>query len=104
MGHGFAPRVGWDVLCRGAIAPGTDMTNIDLRQNRLLASLPNEEWERWSPLLERIEMPLGSVVYEPGVALTYVYFPITSIVSLLYVMENGASAEIAVVKIGRAHV
>src|SRR5580704_5313351 len=68
-----------------------------LRQNQLLASLPSEEWDRWFPLLERIEMPLGSVVYEPGMTLPYVYFPITSIVSLLYVMANGASAEIAVV-------
>src|ERR1700679_2235285 len=67
------------------------------KKNRLLASLPTTEWERWSASLEAIEMPLGQVLYEPGVALDYVYFPITSIVSLLYVMENGASAEIAVV-------
>jgi CRP-like cAMP-binding protein len=73
------------------------MSAHGLRQNHLLASLPNEEWDRWSPLLEGVELPLGSVVYEPGVALPYVYFPTTSIVSLLYVMENGASAEIAVV-------
>jgi CRP-like cAMP-binding protein len=59
--------------------------------------LPAEEWRRWSPLLELVDMPLGQVIYEPGVALAYVYFPITAIVSLLYVMENGASAEIAVV-------
>jgi CRP-like cAMP-binding protein len=69
----------------------------DLRKNQLLASLPDSEWERWSPLLERVEMPLGEVLYESGVTLNYVYFPLTSIVSLLYVMENGASAEIAVV-------
>ncbi len=48
-------------------------------------------------MLERVDMPLGQVIYESGVALNYVYFPITAIVSLLYVMENGASAEIAVV-------
>src|ERR1700676_3215882 len=47
--------------------------------------------------MEAVDMPLGTVVYEPGVALTHVYFPTTAIVSLLYVMENGASAEIAVV-------
>jgi CRP-like cAMP-binding protein len=69
----------------------------DLRKNQLLASLPESEWKRWSPLLERVEMPLGEVLYESGVSLNYVYFPLTSIVSLLYVMENGASAEIAVV-------
>ena len=69
----------------------------DLRKNHLLAALPEGEWTRWSPLLEHVEMPLGEVLYESGVALKYVYFPLTSIVSLLYVMENGASAEIAVV-------
>lgn len=69
----------------------------DLKKNQLLAALPEPEWKRWSAALERIEMPLGAVLYEPGIALNYVYFPITSIVSLLYVMENGASAEIAVV-------
>ncbi len=69
----------------------------DLRTNHLLASLPDTEWERWLPLLEPVDMPLGQVLYESGVALNYVYFPMTSIVSLLYVMENGASAEIAVV-------
>jgi CRP-like cAMP-binding protein len=69
----------------------------DLRTNHLLASLPDAEWERWLPLLEPVDMPLGHVLYESGVALNYVYFPMTSIVSLLYVMENGASAEIAVV-------
>jgi CRP-like cAMP-binding protein len=69
----------------------------DLKRNRLLASLPPEEWKRWAPSLERVDMPLGHVLYESGVALNYVYFPLTAIVSLLYVMENGASAEIAVV-------
>jgi CRP-like cAMP-binding protein len=69
----------------------------ELRKNQLLASLPDSEWERWSPLLEQVDMPLGEVLYESGVTLNHVYFPLTSIVSLLYVMENGASAEIAVV-------
>jgi CRP-like cAMP-binding protein len=76
---------------------GTTEGSEGLRQNHLLASLPDDEWHRWSPLLELVPMPLGHVLYESGVALSYVYFPITSIVSLLYVMENGASAEIAVV-------
>jgi hypothetical protein len=62
-----------------------------------LAALPPAEWGRWAPLLEPVDMPLGQVLYESGIALNYVYFPITAIVSLLYVMENGASAEIAVV-------
>lgn len=69
----------------------------DPRTNRLLAALPPDEWARWMPALEPVTMPLGEVLYEPGVAMSHVYFPITSIVSLLYVMEDGASAEIAVV-------
>ncbi len=71
--------------------------SLDLRKNHLLGCLPDAEWQRWSPLLERVQMPLGQVLYESGVTLGYVYFPITAIISLLYVMENGASAEIAVV-------
>ena len=65
--------------------------------NHLLAALPAEERERWLPSLEHVELPLGDVLYESGSTLTHVYFPTTAIVSLLYVMENGASAEIAVV-------
>jgi CRP-like cAMP-binding protein len=67
------------------------------RKNFLLAALPDPEWRRWQSLLEQVEMPLGQVLCESGATLTHVYFPTTSIVSLLYVMENGASAEIAVV-------
>ena len=67
------------------------------RKNHLLASLAGEEWQRWQPLLELVDMPLGMVLYESGKTLSHVYFPTTSIVSLLYVLENGASAEIAVV-------
>ncbi len=66
-------------------------------ENHLLASLPDAELRRWLPHLERVEMPLGQVLYESGGTLSHVYFPTTAIVSLLYVMENGASAEIAVV-------
>jgi CRP-like cAMP-binding protein len=69
----------------------------DPRQNRLLAALPDGEWDRWAPHLEPVDMPLGKVLYESGSRLSHVYFPTTSIVSLLYVMEDGASAEIAVV-------
>jgi CRP-like cAMP-binding protein len=67
------------------------------RSNLLLAALPEAEWLRWQPLLEHVHMPLGQVLCEPRVTLTHVYFPTSSIVSLLYVMENGDSAEIAVV-------
>jgi CRP-like cAMP-binding protein len=65
-------------------------------QNHLLAALPEADYARLLPDLELIPMPLGWAVYESGGHLGYMYFPTTSIVSLLYVMENGASAEIAV--------
>jgi CRP-like cAMP-binding protein len=65
--------------------------------NQLIAALPSAEAQRWLPQLEWVQMPLGEVLYESGSMLTHVYFPTTAIVSLLYVMENGASAEIAVV-------
>jgi CRP-like cAMP-binding protein len=67
------------------------------RQNQLLAAVPDVELERWLPYLEAVDLPLGKVLYESGTRLSYVYFPTTAIVSLLYLMENGASAEIAVV-------
>jgi CRP-like cAMP-binding protein len=74
------------------------MTDPDTpKNNHLLNALPEAEYERLFPHLERVDMPLGEVIYESGGELRYVYFPVTSIVSLLYVMENGASAEIAVV-------
>lgn len=69
----------------------------DPRDNQLLAALPDTEWQRWRPQLEWVDMPLGQVLYESGHTLRHVYFPTTAIVSLLYVMEDGASAEIAVV-------
>lgn len=67
------------------------------RQNRLLAALPEADLERIAPHLELEPMPLGRVLYESGSTLQHVYFPTTSIVSLLYVMEDGSTAEIAVV-------
>jgi len=62
-------------------------------ENRLLAALPIEEYERLLPSLQLVSFSLGEVVYEFGGHLDYVYFPTTSIVSLLYTMANGASAE-----------
>ena len=73
------------------------MAPHDPRQNHLLAALPPDEYARILPNLEGVPMPLGDVLYEPGVQMRHVYFPTTAIVSLLYVMEDGASAEIAVV-------
>jgi CRP-like cAMP-binding protein len=66
-------------------------------QNYLLAALSPEERDRVFPHLRLVAMPLGKVLYESGDALEYVYFPTDSIVSLLYVLESGASAEISVV-------
>ena len=69
----------------------------EIKKNLLLASLPDTALENWFPDLEFIEMPLGLVLYESGEIEKYVYFPTSAIVSILYVMENGDSAEIAVV-------
>jgi len=66
-------------------------------ENHLLAVLSDADWARLEPHLALIDMPLGQVVYESGDRLDHVYFPTSSIVSLLYVMEDGASAEIAIV-------
>jgi len=66
------------------------------KQNHLLAALPAEDYARLLPDLELIAMPLGWALYESGAHMGYLYFPTTSIVSLLYVMESGASAEIAI--------
>jgi CRP-like cAMP-binding protein len=71
--------------------------SIDRNANHLLAALPNLVSTRWLAHLEDVELTLGQVLYESGGTLSHVYFPTTAIVSLLYVMENGASAEIAVV-------
>ena len=64
-------------------------------QNHLLAALPTAEFERLAPRLELVPLLLGDTLYEPGGQLQYVYFPTTAIISLLYVMESGISAEIA---------
>lgn len=73
------------------------MTDVTPRQNHLLEALPATDYQRLAPHLELIKMPLGEALCESGGRLQYVYFPTTSIISLLYVMEDGASAEIAVV-------
>ena len=69
----------------------------DPQQNHLLAALSAEERERVYPALQLVQMPLGKVLYESGDVLRHVYFPTDSIVSLLYVLADGASAEISVV-------
>jgi len=69
----------------------------DARRNHLLNALSESILDRWLPDMERVDMSLGAVLYEAAEKLDYVYFPINAVVSLLYVMESGASAEIAVV-------
>jgi CRP-like cAMP-binding protein len=69
----------------------------DPRKNRLISALPPDALERWLPMLETVDLQLGQVLYESGVSMTHVYFPTHAVVSLLYVMEDGSSAEIAVV-------
>ena len=96
-----------DTLRSGAskapAAPSKDRSRVaapathDPRQNHLLDALPSSDYERLASHLELIPMALGDVLYESGVKLRHVYFPTTSIVSMLYVMEDGASAEIAIV-------
>lgn len=65
-------------------------------ENRLLAALPEASLERLQPHLELVSLKLGQVLYEAGGRMTHVYFPTNSIISLLYLMENGATAEIGV--------
>jgi CRP-like cAMP-binding protein len=73
-------------------------TNLaEATQNCILSALSDDVRERLFPHLERVTLGLGKVIYESGETMRHVYFPIDSIVSLLYVMENGASAEISVV-------
>jgi CRP-like cAMP-binding protein len=69
----------------------------EVRANDLLAALPEAELRRWLPHIEAIDLPLGHVLGESGETMSHVYFPSSAIVSLLYVLENDASAEIAVV-------
>jgi len=80
-------------------APGglSMVTLAQARQNSLLAALDVADAERWLRQLEAVELPLGAVLHEPRAPIEYVYFPATAIISMLCVLENGASAEIAVV-------
>ena len=70
---------------------------LDRNKNHLLAAIPAAEWRRLSRHLEPVDLSLAQVLYESGTTMTDMYFPTTAIISLLYVMENGSSAEIAVV-------
>lgn len=69
----------------------------EAKRNRLLASLPEPVWREWQPSLEFVDVSTGTVLYEPGDPFHYVYFPATCVVSLMHVLADGASAQIAVV-------
>ena len=66
-------------------------------QNHLFHSIPNLEWTRLLPHLEAVDLELGQILCEPNMKMSHVYFPVTAIASILHELENGASAEIAVV-------
>lgn len=91
-----ASRQAWQLPARSA-KEGRTHGSTDPRLNRQLANVPASDLQHWLPSLEPVELALGEVLYESGSRLTHVYFPTSAIVSLLYVMEDGASAEIAVV-------
>jgi CRP-like cAMP-binding protein len=72
-------------------------TEQGARANHLLAGISDEAMERLLPNLQPVSLPLGKVLYESGEKLDYIYFPTTAIISLLYIMENGSTAEIGVI-------
>ncbi len=74
-----------------------DNAPLPPERNQILAALPQLERDRLFPHLRHVALPLGRVIYESGARLRDIYFPTNSIVSLLYVLANGSSAEIAVV-------
>jgi CRP-like cAMP-binding protein len=82
---------------RGAENPSSIATAAEARKNHLLSEVSDEELVRMLPNLQLLNLPLGQVLYESGEKLDYIYFPTTAIISLLYIMENGSSAEIGVV-------
>lgn len=67
------------------------------KDNHLVAQLPTAVFDAWQPYLESVDMPLGLVLYESGTTMSHMYFPTTAVVSMLYIMQNGESAEVAVV-------
>jgi CRP-like cAMP-binding protein len=71
--------------------------DMDPLENHLLAALSPQEFARLLPKMQTVSLSLGQIIYESGEQMEYVYFPTTAIISLLYIMENGATAEIGVV-------
>jgi CRP-like cAMP-binding protein len=72
-------------------------TGVDARANHLLAALPDDDWQRWLPVLEFVTMPLGQVLHESGGFISHAWFPTTALVSLQFVTEDGSPTELAVV-------
>ncbi len=72
-------------------------STCDPQQNHLLFALPPAEWARWASQVERVDLTMGQVLSESGSCPTFVYFPVTAVVSLLYMTREGGSAEIAVI-------
>ncbi|HSV34458.1 MAG TPA: hypothetical protein VLI46_02815, partial [Ramlibacter sp.] len=73
------------------------VATMDPRQNRLLAALPPAQWAEWAPRIEHLDFPLGHVVHEPGDPYHYVYFPLTTVISIMRTLSTGASTQLAVV-------
>ncbi len=69
----------------------------DPRHNHLLAAFPNADWQHWQSLLEPVQLSVGQVLFEPGRTPAHVYFPTTAVISLVYMTQDGETAEIAVV-------
>lgn len=67
------------------------------RQNHILASLPDEEYTRLLPFLERVHMPLGQVIYEPNTKIRKLYFPVDSIIARMYELESGSSRQVSMI-------
>ena len=72
-------------------------SSLSAKKNKLLAALPEDVFARWAPLLELVKLPLGKVLYEPGCAMSFVYFPVSAIISLLYVTHEGESTQVALI-------
>lgn len=71
-------------------------SRAEIKKNHLLAALPEDEFQFVEPLFESVSLRLGKVLYESGERMTHIYFPTTAIISLLYIMENGGTAEIGI--------
>jgi CRP-like cAMP-binding protein len=93
----MTPRGTFSLINYYQTLDGAMETKVLKDRNYLFHSIPNNDWEKLLPHIEAVDLPLGKVLYEPGTKMSHLYFPSTAIISLLYALENGSSAEIAVV-------